>query len=111
MDLMQSGSCDVKGEPRSGRPATDKIDAILEKVEQHRHISSYKIAEELGIDNKTVCFEDVVFHHDNARLHSSLAIQQILKEFGREVLMRAPHSPRACTLRLSPVSISSEFFK
>ncbi|GBP41820.1 Histone-lysine N-methyltransferase SETMAR [Eumeta japonica] len=31
-----------------------KIDAILEKVKQDQHISSYDIAEELGIDHKTV---------------------------------------------------------
>ncbi|GBP54247.1 hypothetical protein EVAR_43272_1 [Eumeta japonica] len=32
---------------------TDKVDAILEKEEQNRHIYSYDIAEELGIDHKT----------------------------------------------------------
>ncbi|KAJ0178580.1 hypothetical protein K1T71_005355 [Dendrolimus kikuchii] len=32
----------------------DKIDAIFEKVEQDRHISSYDVAGELGIDHKTV---------------------------------------------------------
>ncbi|KAJ0179247.1 hypothetical protein K1T71_004959 [Dendrolimus kikuchii] len=39
---------------RSGRPVTDKIDVIFEKVEQDRHISSYNVAGELGIDHKTV---------------------------------------------------------
>ncbi|GBP41682.1 hypothetical protein EVAR_24041_1 [Eumeta japonica] len=34
--------------------STDKLDAISEKVEQDRHISSYNIAKELGIDHKTV---------------------------------------------------------
>ncbi|GBP46258.1 hypothetical protein EVAR_30387_1 [Eumeta japonica] len=53
------GSCacsnfDIKDEPRSGRPVMDKVDAILEKVEQDRHISSYDIADELRIDHKTV---------------------------------------------------------
>ncbi|GBP36163.1 Histone-lysine N-methyltransferase SETMAR [Eumeta japonica] len=38
----------------TGRPVTDKGDANLEKVEQNRHISSYAIAEKLGIDQKTV---------------------------------------------------------
>ncbi|GBP11395.1 Histone-lysine N-methyltransferase SETMAR [Eumeta japonica] len=53
---FQSGNFDVKDEPRSGRPVTDKVvvDAILEKIEQDRRISSYDIAEELGIDHKTV---------------------------------------------------------
>ncbi|GBP32407.1 Histone-lysine N-methyltransferase SETMAR [Eumeta japonica] len=35
-------------------PVTDKVNAILEKVEQDRHVSSYYIAEELVIDRKTV---------------------------------------------------------
>ncbi|GBP16774.1 Histone-lysine N-methyltransferase SETMAR [Eumeta japonica] len=35
----------------------------------------------------------VIFHHDNARPHTSLATQQILKEFSWEVLMHPPHSP------------------
>ncbi|GBP36842.1 hypothetical protein EVAR_96088_1 [Eumeta japonica] len=43
-----------KHEPRSSRPVTDKVGAILEKVEQDRHISSYDIAEELRSDHKTV---------------------------------------------------------
>ncbi|GBP34287.1 hypothetical protein EVAR_13426_1 [Eumeta japonica] len=51
--LMKSGNFDVKDEPRSGRPVMDKVDAILEKVNQDQHISSYDIAEELGIYHKT----------------------------------------------------------
>ena len=51
---FQSGNFDVKDARRSGRPITDKMDAIFEKVEQDRHISSYDVAEELGIDHKTV---------------------------------------------------------
>ncbi|KAJ0173665.1 hypothetical protein K1T71_010814 [Dendrolimus kikuchii] len=35
----------------------------------------------------------VVFHHDNARPHTSLATQQKLREFGWEVLMHPPYSP------------------
>ena len=49
---FQSGNFDVKDARRSGRPITDKMDAIFEKVEQD--ISSYDVAEELGIDHKTV---------------------------------------------------------
>ncbi|GBP42104.1 hypothetical protein EVAR_21108_1 [Eumeta japonica] len=41
---FQSGNFD---EARSDGPLTDKVDAILESVEQARHISSYNIAEEL----------------------------------------------------------------
>ncbi|GBP84760.1 hypothetical protein EVAR_67318_1 [Eumeta japonica] len=44
---------DVKCGHRSGRPVTDKVDAVLEKVEKDRHISSYNIAEELKTDQKT----------------------------------------------------------
>ncbi|GBP82357.1 Histone-lysine N-methyltransferase SETMAR [Eumeta japonica] len=38
----------------SGRPVTDKLDAISEKVEQDPHSSSYDITEKLRIDHKTV---------------------------------------------------------
>ncbi|KAJ0180769.1 hypothetical protein K1T71_004173 [Dendrolimus kikuchii] len=51
---FQSGNFDIKDARRSGRPVTDKIDAIFEKVKQDRHISSYDVAGELGIDHKTV---------------------------------------------------------
>ena len=44
----------MKDEVRSGRPVTDKISAVFEKVEQDWHISSYDIAEELDVDHKTV---------------------------------------------------------
>ncbi|GBP53510.1 hypothetical protein EVAR_45383_1 [Eumeta japonica] len=44
----------VKDETRSGRPVTDKRYPISKEVEQDQHISSYNIAEELGIDNKSV---------------------------------------------------------
>ncbi|GBP67725.1 hypothetical protein EVAR_40496_1 [Eumeta japonica] len=37
-----------------GRPVTDKVDTILEKVDQDRHISFYEVAEELEIDHKIV---------------------------------------------------------
>ncbi|GBP62390.1 hypothetical protein EVAR_47275_1 [Eumeta japonica] len=35
---------DVKDEFNSGRPFMDKVDAILGKVDQYQHISSYDIA-------------------------------------------------------------------
>ncbi|KAJ0173872.1 hypothetical protein K1T71_011021 [Dendrolimus kikuchii] len=40
----------------------------------------------------------VVFHHDNARPHTSLATQQKLREFGFEVLMHPPYRS-ACAVR------------
>ncbi|GBP70689.1 hypothetical protein EVAR_56191_1 [Eumeta japonica] len=46
------GNFNVKDEPLPGRPVTDKVDANLENVEQGRHIGSYDIAEELGIEQK-----------------------------------------------------------
>ncbi|GBP31377.1 hypothetical protein EVAR_13497_1 [Eumeta japonica] len=44
---------DVKDESRSSRPDTDKVDTILEKVEQDRYIRSYDIAKELRFDRET----------------------------------------------------------
>ncbi|GBP48786.1 hypothetical protein EVAR_32810_1 [Eumeta japonica] len=51
---FQSGNFDVKDEYFPGQPVIDKVDAVLEKVEQDRHIRSYDIPEELEIDHKTV---------------------------------------------------------
>ncbi|GBP84627.1 hypothetical protein EVAR_65552_1 [Eumeta japonica] len=50
----KSGNYDLKDESRSGRPVTDEVDTILERVEEDRHISSYNMNEELGIDHETV---------------------------------------------------------
>ncbi|GBP64892.1 hypothetical protein EVAR_49826_1 [Eumeta japonica] len=38
LNRFQSVHSDVKDEPRSGRPVTDKVDAALEKVEQDQDI-------------------------------------------------------------------------
>ena len=35
----------------------------------------------------------VVFHHDNAQLHTSLMTRQKLRELGWEILMHLPYSP------------------
>ncbi|GBP27233.1 Histone-lysine N-methyltransferase SETMAR [Eumeta japonica] len=51
---FQSDHFDAKVEPRSGRPVMEKLDAVLGKIEHDRHISLHEIAEELGIDHKTV---------------------------------------------------------
>ncbi|GBP75720.1 hypothetical protein EVAR_58813_1 [Eumeta japonica] len=53
-DSSESSNFDVKYEPQSGRFVMNKVDAILEKVEQERRISPYYIAEELEINHKTV---------------------------------------------------------
>jgi len=59
--LFQSENFYVKDASRSGRPITGKVDEIIEKVEQDRHISSHDIGKELNIDYKTVlnCLEKV----------------------------------------------------
>ena len=44
----------MKDEVRSGRPVTDKISVIFDKVEQDRHISSYDVIKELHVNHKTV---------------------------------------------------------
>lgn len=49
-----SGNFDVKDSPRTGRPICEKVDEILKKVEEDRHISSYDIAKELNISQQTV---------------------------------------------------------
>jgi len=51
---FQSGNFDVKNAPCFGRPIIEKIDEIIEKIEQNRHISSHDISKELNIDHKTV---------------------------------------------------------
>ena len=50
---FRAGNCDVKDEPRSGRPITEKSDEIM-KIERDKHVSTVEIARELGIDYKTV---------------------------------------------------------
>jgi len=51
---FQSENFDVKDASRSDRPITGKVDEIMEKVEQDRHISNRDIGKELNIDHKTV---------------------------------------------------------
>ncbi|TLM46466.1 hypothetical protein FEC32_18915 [Acinetobacter baumannii] len=51
---FQSRNFDVKDARRSGRPIMDKMNAIFLKSGQDRHISSYDVTEELGIDHKIV---------------------------------------------------------
>ncbi|GBP64040.1 Histone-lysine N-methyltransferase SETMAR [Eumeta japonica] len=104
---FQSGNFDVKDEFRSGRPATDKVDAILGKDIIHyellppgKTINSDLYCQLLmrfkqELEKKWPEFinrKAVVFHHDNARPHTFLATQQILREFGWEKLMHPSYS-------------------
>ncbi|GBP22856.1 b(0,+)-type amino acid transporter 1 [Eumeta japonica] len=54
---FESGDFDVKDEPHSDRPVIDKVDAILEKIEQDLHIRFYRIVKELWIDHSFDPFE------------------------------------------------------
>jgi len=51
---FRAGNFDVKDEPRSGRPITEKSDEIMVKVERDKHVSTVEIARELGIDKTIV---------------------------------------------------------
>ncbi|KAG5324191.1 SETMR methyltransferase, partial [Acromyrmex heyeri] len=47
---------DVKDEPRSGRPITEKSDEIMEKVERDKHVSTVEIASVKNImDRINIC--------------------------------------------------------
>jgi len=51
---FRAGNFDVKDEPHSGQPITEKSDEIMVKVEHDKHVSTVEIVTELGIDHKTV---------------------------------------------------------
>ncbi|GBP36604.1 Mariner Mos1 transposase [Eumeta japonica] len=55
-----------------------------------------KVKKKRSNDQRKGC---VVFHHDNARPHTSLATQQILRECGWEVLVHPPYSPDSVSLK------------
>jgi len=48
------GNFDVKDRSRSDRPITEKVDEILQLIEQDRHVSCQEIANELRINYATV---------------------------------------------------------
>ena len=48
---------------------------------------------EAGDSKKTARIDQFVFHHDNARPHTSLVTRQQLRQLGWEVLMHPPYSP------------------
>ncbi|XP_025163175.1 histone-lysine N-methyltransferase SETMAR-like, partial [Harpegnathos saltator] len=50
---FRSGNMDVEDETRSGRPIVENVDKIMEIVESNRHASTYSIAQELKINQKT----------------------------------------------------------
>ena len=49
---FRAGNFDVKNDPRSGQPITEKSDEIIVKVERDKHVSTVEIARELSIDHK-----------------------------------------------------------
>lgn len=51
---FKDGNFDVKDAPRSGRPTTDKVDQILQRIHDDPSISSRQIAKELNINHTTV---------------------------------------------------------
>jgi len=51
---FRSGNFDVKDRPRSDWPVTEKVDEILQLVEQDRHMSCQEIANALRINHVTV---------------------------------------------------------
>jgi len=51
---FRTGNFDVKNEPRSDRPITEKSDEIMIKVERDKRVSTMEIIRELGIDHKTI---------------------------------------------------------
>lgn len=51
---FRSGNMNVEDEARSGRPAIGCDDKIMELVASDRHVTSYSIAKELNLNQKTV---------------------------------------------------------
>lgn len=51
---FRSGNFHVADAPRSGRPVTEKLQEIMAKVQQDRHVSSHTIAKELHLCHQTV---------------------------------------------------------
>ncbi|XP_017785253.1 PREDICTED: histone-lysine N-methyltransferase SETMAR-like isoform X2 [Nicrophorus vespilloides] len=51
---FRSGNMDIEDETRSGRPIVENVDKIMEIVESDRNASTYSIAQELNISQKTV---------------------------------------------------------
>lgn len=51
---FQSGNFDISDAPCSSWSITEKVDEIMKKIEQNRHINSHHIVKELNIDHKTV---------------------------------------------------------
>ncbi|GBP17940.1 hypothetical protein EVAR_7933_1 [Eumeta japonica] len=76
---MTSGNFDVKDESRSSRLGTDKVDVILEKVVQDRHISSYDIAEELFYGK---WYQTYHYSSDNRNLNNCSTLNLITRPDG-----------------------------
>ncbi|GFS77834.1 mariner Mos1 transposase [Trichonephila clavipes] len=101
---------------RSGRPSKIDIDVLRSMLEYNPHLTSREIAEEFGIHHTTVddniksrldkwnavikhkrpalaYRKGIVFHHDNALLHTAMVTQQKLNASQWEVLGHPPYSP------------------
>ncbi|KAG5309408.1 SETMR methyltransferase, partial [Acromyrmex insinuator] len=64
-------------------------ETLLKRNEMELFLKRMIIDEEAARINR----RGIVFHHDNARSHTSLITQQKLRELGWEVLMHPPYSP------------------
>lgn len=51
---FRSGDFSVEDQHRSRRPATEKVDEIFKLMHEDRHITTYQIAKELNMSQKTV---------------------------------------------------------
>ncbi|GBP50244.1 hypothetical protein EVAR_88079_1 [Eumeta japonica] len=57
LESKEFSNFEVKDEPRSDPPVTDKVDGILKKVEQEQHVSPYDLTEELEIEQNVVLIQ------------------------------------------------------
>ncbi|GBP83146.1 hypothetical protein EVAR_66904_1 [Eumeta japonica] len=80
MSVRLTQNFDAKDEP-----VRDKVDAILEGVEQDRHISSYEITKELEIDHK------IVWTHLKKAGYTKNSTEREVEEFNSN---QKPHTPR-----------------
>jgi len=97
---FRSGNFDVEDAPRSGRPPKADENTIKALVDANRRITTRELAERLNLSNSTVHdhlkrlgLKGVVFHHDNARPHTSLLTRQKLLQLGWDIMPHPPYSP------------------
>ncbi|GFW76638.1 histone-lysine N-methyltransferase SETMAR [Trichonephila clavipes] len=85
---FRSGDFSLKNEKRSGRPVEVDDDLIKAIIDSDRHNTTLEEKWPELTNRKAV-----VFHHDNARPHTSLVTRQKLLELGWDVLPHPPYSP------------------